>query len=87
MGPDEVTIHLTIEGTSDSVTVPAGTYKECLKIRHVGSNQNKSLTLEAYEWYAPEVGLVKSLVTVNKVEKDRKKTSEHLTYQLDSFKP
>lgn len=86
MGSDQVTIKVTIEGTSDSVSVPAGTYKECLKIKHVGGNQDKSLTLEAYEWYAPEVGLVKSLVTVNRVGKDRKKTFEHLTYRLASFK-
>lgn len=87
MGPEEVNINLTIESTSDSVTVPAGTYKDCLKIKHVGGNKDKSLTVEAYEWYAPEVGLVKSLVTVNKLDKDKKKSSEHLTYQLDSFKP
>lgn len=87
MGPEEVTINLTIESTSDSVTVPAGAYKDCLKIRHVGSNQDKSLTVEAYEWYAPEVGLAKSLVTINKLDKDKKKSSEHLIYQLDSVKP
>ncbi len=87
MGTEEVTINLTVESTSDSINVPAGRYKECLKIKSVGSNPKKDLTLEAYDWYAPEVGLVKSMVTVTKVEKDRSKQSEHLTYQLDAFKP
>ncbi len=87
MGADEVTINLTIESNSDSISVPAGKYKDCLKIKHAGGTQKKDLTIEAYEWYAPEVGLVKSLVTVTRVGKDRSKQSEHLTYQLDSFKP
>ncbi len=87
MGSEEVTINLTIESTSEDISVPAGTYKDCLRIRHVGGSQNKDLTIEAYEWYAPQVGLVKSLVTVTRVEKDKSRKSEHLTYQLASFKP
>lgn len=86
LGNDEVTINLTMESLSDTVKVPAGTYKDCLKIKHVGGNQKKDLILEAYEWYAPNVGLIKSLVTITKVEKDKTKKSEHLIYQLDSFK-
>ena len=89
LGPEEVTINLTIESTTDSVTAPAGAFKDCLKIKSMAGNQKKDspLTLEAYDWYAPNVGLVKSMVTITRVEKDQKKNSEHLTYQLESFKP
>ncbi len=87
MGEAELTINLTVESVTDSVTVPAGTYKDCAKIKHVGGGKGAPISIEAYEWYAPEVGLVKSIVTINRVDKDKKKTAEHLTYQLESFKP
>ncbi len=89
MGEDNLTVNLTVESTSETVTVPAGTYKECVQIKHTGGSKpdGAGISLEAYEWYAPEVGLVKSLVTITKTDKDKKKTAEHLTYQLESFKP
>lgn len=87
LGKEELTINLTVESITESVTVPAGTYKDCVKIKHVGGGKGASISLEAYEWYAPEVGLVKSMVTINRVDKDKKKTVEHLTYQLEAFKP
>lgn len=87
MGEDELTINLTVESVTDSVTVPAGTYKDCAKIKHVGGSKGAPISLEAYEWYAPEVGLVKSVVTITRIGKDKKKTAEHLTYQLEAFKP
>jgi hypothetical protein len=39
-----------------------------------------------YEWYAPKVGIVKSLVTIKQKSKEGTK-SETRTYQLVSFKP
>jgi hypothetical protein len=87
MGEDELTINLTVESITDSVTVPAGTYKDCAKIKHVGASKGAPISLEAYEWYAPEVGLVKSIVTITQVNKDKSKTVEHQTYQLEAFKP
>lgn len=89
LGEDDLTVNLTVESTSEAVTVPAGTYKDCVKIKHKGASQKEGagVSLEAFEWYAPEVGLVKSMVTINKVGKDQAKTSEHLNYQLESFKP
>lgn len=89
LGEDELTVNLTVESTLESVTVPAGTYKDCVMIQHKGASRKggAGISLEAFEWYAPEVGLVKSMVTINKVGKDQAKTSEHLTYQLESFKP
>ena len=87
LGEDQLTINLTVESSTDSVTVPAGAYKDCAKIKHVGGGKGGPISLEAYEWYAPEVGLVKSMVTITRVDKEKKKTVEHLTYQLEAFKP
>jgi hypothetical protein len=88
-GGEDLMINLTIESINDDITVPAGSYKDCLKIRHTSGNQknDNGLSVEAYEWFAPNVGLVKSLVTINKLENKQLKDSEHLTYQLESFKP
>ena len=89
LGEDNLTVNLTIEGLNDTIKVPAGDFEDCLRIKHVGSSQrdDASISLEAYEWYAPKVGLVKSLVIIKKLEKGQTKSSEHQTYQLESFKP
>ncbi len=87
MGEDELTVNLTVESVSETVTVPAGTYKDCVKIRHEGGNPKKGIKVESYEWFAPEVGQVKAIATITRVNKDKSKTAEHLTYQLESFKP
>jgi len=88
MGPDELTVNLTVESIIESVTVPAGVYKDCVMIKHTGGSKKDgaSTSLEAYEWYAPDVGLVKSIVTITRVDKSKAKTAEHLIYQLESFK-
>jgi hypothetical protein len=86
MGEAELTVNLTIDSIIETVTVPAGTFKDCAKIKHKGGSQKEDagFSLEAYEWYAPEVGLVKSIVTITRIEK-KAKIAEHLTYQLESF--
>ncbi len=88
MGEAELTINLTVESVTETVMVPAGTYKDCAKIMHKGGSpkEDAGISLEAYEWYAPDVGLVKSIVTITRMEK-KAKIAEHLTYQLESFKP
>lgn len=89
LGGDELTINLTIESVNEDVKVPAGAYKDCVKIKHTGGSKKDgaAVALEAYEWYAPDVGLVKSVVTIKKQEKDQKAVAEHLNYQLETFKP
>jgi hypothetical protein len=92
LGNDNVVMTLTIESINDTVTVPAGTYKDCVKIKHVGSSapgekKDTELSVLAYEWYAPKVGWIKSLVTVNRKSKEGTILSEHENYQLLSFKP
>ena len=82
---NSLTVSLTIESVSDEVKVPAGTFKDCLKIKQVGENDAGTAVM-GYEWYAPKVGVVKSLVTIKQKTKAGTK-SETRTYQLVSFKP
>ena len=85
LGNSTVNLSLTIESLSDEVKVPAGTFKDCIKIKQVGENE-AGTSVMGYEWYAPKVGVVKSLVTIKQKSKEGPK-SETRTYQLVSFKP
>ena len=85
VGTSTVKVSLTMESLSDEVKVPAGTYKDCIKIKQVGENE-AGTSVMGYEWYAPKVGVVKSLVTIKQQSKEGAK-SETRTYQLVSFKP
>jgi hypothetical protein len=86
VGNGTVNVSLTIESVSDEVKVPAGTFKDCLKLKQVGENDSGTSVM-GYEWYAPKVGVVKSMVTIKKTTKELTKSSEHRVYQLQSFKP
>lgn len=85
LGNSTVNISLTIESLSDEVKVPAGTFKDCIKLKQVGEN-DAGTSVMGYEWYAPKVGVVKSLVTIRQKSKAGTK-SETRTYQLVSFRP
>ena len=84
VGNSTVNLSLTIESLSDEVKVPGGTFKDCVKVKQAGENDGTSVI--GYEWYAPKVGVVKSLVTIKQKSKEGLK-SETRTYQLLSFKP
>jgi hypothetical protein len=73
-----------IVAMDDVVEVPAGTFQQCLKIRTIETSaptKNGSLidthNAEHYDWYAPSVGLVKS------IHKDNEVT---MSAELQSFK-
>lgn len=85
LGNSTVNISLTIESLSDEVKVPAGTFQDCVKIKQAGEN-DAGMSVMGYEWYAPKVGVVKSLVTIRQKSKEGTK-SETRTYQLVSFRP
>jgi hypothetical protein len=85
LGNSNLSISLTIESVSDEVKVPAGTFKDCLKIKQVGENDAGTAVM-GYEWYAPKVGVVKSMVIIKQKTQEGTK-SENRTYQLVSFKP
>jgi hypothetical protein len=67
-----VPIKSTIESIDEVVTVPAGTFKECLKIKSIGfaekvfgkeqvwpPQENVKVERERYIWFASNVGLIK----------------------------
>jgi hypothetical protein len=84
VGNSPLNLSLTIDSVSDEVKVPAGTFKDCVKVKQVG--ENEATAVLGYEWYAPKVGIVKSIVTIKPKAKEGAK-SESRTYQLVSFKP
>ncbi len=88
MGERPLKVSLTVESIHDAVTVPAGIFQDCVKIKHEGGGSEeggRGFTLTAYEWYSPGAGLVKSLVTI-KEGGNGDKPAETLTYTLDSLK-
>jgi hypothetical protein len=86
IGNSTLNVALMLESVSEEVKVPAGTFKDCLKIKQVGSN-DAGTSVMGYEWYAPKEGIVKSLVTIKQKSKDGNIVSDNRTYQLQSFKP
>jgi hypothetical protein len=86
VGNNTLNVSFTIESVSEDVKVPAETFKDCLKIKQVGSNE-AGASVMGYEWYAPKVGIVKSMVTIKQKSKEGTVSSESRTYQLQSFKP
>jgi hypothetical protein len=86
VGSNDLKLSLTIESVSDDVKVPAGTFKDCLKIKQAGDN-GAGTSVMGYEWYAPKVGVVKSMVTIKQKAKGEIPSSEHRVYQLQSYKP
>jgi len=86
VGDSTLNVTNTIESVSEEVKVPAGAYKDCLKLKQVGGNDAGASVL-GYEWYAPKVGVVKSLVTIKQKAKDGTIVPDTRTYQLQSFTP
>lgn len=64
-----VILQYRIEATDAEVTVPAGTFRNCVRIRGVGTTSKDvgfyvgqtNIRVENTEWYAPGVGLVKAV--------------------------
>lgn len=88
----KVPIEVKVESLTDTVTVPAGTFENCLKITMSGSVYKDAgnyvgLTIVAVEqsnWYAPGVGLVK----LERTETTRRKALDKgsLLVELSHFK-
>jgi hypothetical protein len=63
-----IKLNAVIESTDATVTVPAGTFKNCVKVKMSGSKSikrsfrgNLKIVVVEYDWYAPGVGSVKSI--------------------------
>jgi hypothetical protein len=85
LGHSPVQVSMTIESLSEEVKVPAGTFQDCVQVKQVGEN-DAGTSVMGYEWYAPKVGVVKSVVTIKQKSTEGTKT-ETRTYQLVSFTP
>lgn len=62
-GSPKVTGESRIEAIDDVVTVPAGTYKNCVRVRFTTVDGSipygSDLTINSLRWFAPGVGMVK----------------------------
>ena len=59
-GGRSVPANATIASIDEVVDVPAGTFKDCVKVRIIGTDKGAT-GREAYRWFAPSVGLVKRI--------------------------
>ncbi len=65
----QVPINYRIESVSETITVPAGTFENCIKVAGQGSFKTytdavtgeKEIPMFVEEWYAPGVGLIKQI--------------------------
>lgn len=91
-----VTLKSSIESIDEVITVPAGTFKGCVKIKDMGTTKQNlgpfvgvvTINVEYYNWYAPGVGHVRSIM---KEKSDKFLMGdgvgpEVVTFQLESFK-
>ncbi len=84
-------IKFTIESIDDVVTVSAGTFKRCVKIKGIGASKKQvetggvaNIRIENYYWFAPGVGLIKKIT--KSTSDSRYVGSLEITSQLESFK-
>ena len=87
-----LTLRSTVETVGEVVTVPAGTFERCVRVRSVGAAKAElrrlggvaDIDVEDYRWYAPGVGQVASL------RKERSNSlivgSGEMSMQLRSYK-
>uniref|UniRef100_A0A7V4G8W9 Lipoprotein n=1 Tax=Desulfobacca acetoxidans TaxID=60893 RepID=A0A7V4G8W9_9BACT len=71
----KVTLTSVIESVSETVTVPAGTYKNCVVVRSTLkgislAKTSPSLQVEGLSWFAPGVGEVKFIFRERKSDPD-----------------
>lgn len=60
---DSGVVSKSIESVDETVTVPAGTFNKCLKIKTIRRKGNKIIG-EGISWYAIDVGHIKSIYTI-----------------------
>lgn len=92
-----IPIKSTIESIDEVVTVPAGTFKECLKIRTIGvaekffekENLTVRIEVDGSAWFAPGVGLIKVIFKEEKTNPGVVSSGVdfgEIIYQLETFK-
>ena len=86
-----VNLKSRLESTNETVTVPAGTFNDCLKIKSTGVAKKKigwnkresKADIVHYYWYAPGIGNIK---TVIEEKGDFYLAGGSMVIQLESFK-
>jgi hypothetical protein len=66
--------HLTVEADNETLTVPAGTFNNCLKVKTVDAKTGQ----EILAWFAADVGRLQSII--------KRPKGGSSTIQLESFK-
>lgn len=87
---DTATIRATIQSDDETVTVPAGTFENCLKVVAQGEKvknlgdfmQDAKISQDEISWYCPGVGLVKSITKKASYEVDK---NGEILLQLESY--
>lgn len=59
----QLALNITVESVADTITVPAGTFSNCVKTAAKGSvpSDGEVIIAESFDWYCPEVGWVKQV--------------------------
>lgn len=68
-----IQLNTTIENIYETITVPAGTFENCVKVKctggidkNLGRFKGKArIKVESHNWYAPGVGWIKSIIEEN----------------------
>ncbi|NIM13265.1 MAG: hypothetical protein GTO45_14225 [Candidatus Aminicenantes bacterium] len=87
-----INLKCSIESINEVITVPAGTFKGCVKVKGVGSRKERmgmlfgktDINVEHYNWYAPGVGTIKSII--KEVSNKMMIGSGTFSIQLESYK-
>ncbi len=88
---EDVPVQVKLTAINDKVRVAAGTFRHCLRIERTGETiipegkyqyiQKTKLTVKDTEWYAPGVGLVKSVRT----ETTQSRLLDHGEYRMELY--
>ena len=73
-----------VEGKED-VTVEAGEYKDCLKVKVTSSPEAPNTTITTYQYRAKDVGMVQSTMDMVMEFEGISKTETHTTNELTKF--
>ncbi len=85
---DTLILKSTIESISEVITIPIGSFKDCVKISRKGSieqHYSEHIDVNEQDWYAPGIGCVKGIRTENITYSIGQKQAQ-IIYQLVSYK-
>ncbi|MBM4284036.1 MAG: hypothetical protein FJ128_02135 [Deltaproteobacteria bacterium] len=85
--PEKVQLKVVIESLDETISVPAGTFKKCLKLTKKGDKTLKNgaaVKIEQTLWYAPGAGFVKFIDLQTMTEDGKTKIRKSVT-QLESI--